>query len=227
MCLDISWLRVGFKLCASRYTEALASYLASQLLGTLSPTGGGPMKQMRLFFTVLVFFVASFSPVLVKAQTTVNDPLETFKMEVQDFKQQIAVWERQAHIQIALVVAVVVFGALISAFQGSAKRWSKVATLTLGVATTICAGVNSQAFSADYRSFQRAAIEGESIIRKMNNIIANLAAAQPAAQDLTEFKAEFSKCVDDFNQVSKNLEGNTPAVPRGSQVAFTLRLPLV
>jgi hypothetical protein len=187
------------------------------------------MKQLRLLYAILILIAVSINPVLLKAQTTVNNPLKTFEMEIQDFERQIGAWERQAHIQITLVVAVVVFGALISAFQGSAKKWSKVATLTLGIATTVCTGINSQAFSADYRSLHRAASEGQSIVRKLNNIIANFEAAQPTGPDLTEFKSEFSKRVDDFNQISKNLEGNgsAPAVQGGTQVAFTLGLPLV
>lgn len=189
------------------------------------------MKHFRLLYTILilVLIASSLDPVVLKAQTTVDNPLKTFEMEIQDFQQQIGAWERQAHIQIVLVAAVVVFGALISAFQGSEKKWSRVATLSLGIATSICTGINSQVFSADYRSLHRAASEGQSIVRKLHNIIANLEAAQPSGEDLKEFKSEFSKGVDDFNQISKNLEGNGSAQPSpgGSQAAFALGLPLV
>ena len=185
------------------------------------------MKPLRLPKTIFVLIIIAvcLDPVVLGAQTA-NDPLKTFQMEIQDFQQQIGVWERQAHTQIALVVAVVVFGALISGFQGSAKKWSKVATVALGIATSICTGINSQVFSADYRSLQRAASEGQSIIRRLNNIIANFEAAQPNGENLKEFKSEFSKSVDDFNQISKSLEGNSSgqSVSRGSQVAFTLSL---
>src|SRR5713226_10497824 len=88
-----------------------------------------PLKELYLLYTILILIAVSLNPVLLRAQTPVNSPLKTFETEIQDFQQQIGVWERQEHIQIALVVAVVVFGALISAFQGSVKKWGKVATL--------------------------------------------------------------------------------------------------
>jgi len=80
-----------------------------------------PLKHFRLLYTILILILiaSSLDPVLLKAQTTVDNPLKTFEMEIQDFQQQIGAWEHQALIQIVLVAAVVVFGALISAFQGS------------------------------------------------------------------------------------------------------------
>jgi hypothetical protein len=190
------------------------------------------LKRRRILRTILVFITlgAGLDPVLLRAQTPVNNPLKTFEMEIQDFQQQIGIWERQAHTQIALVVAVVIFGALISAFQGSAKKWSKAATLVLGIATSICTGVNSQVFSADYRSLQHAAIEGQNVVRKLRNIIANFDAAHPTGENLKEFKSEFAKSVDDFNQISKILEGNTSAqglAKGGGQAAFSLVVPSV
>jgi hypothetical protein len=103
-------------------------------------------------------------PVLLKAQTPVNSPLKAFEMEIQDFQQQIGVWQGQAHTQIVLLISIAVIGVLISALQGLGKLLSKfttaalVLTVLLGLVVSVCTGINTYAFSADYRSLRYAAI---------------------------------------------------------------------
>ncbi|MBZ5696648.1 MAG: hypothetical protein LAN36_14975 [Acidobacteriia bacterium] len=187
------------------------------------------MKQVRLLCTVLIFIAVSLDPILLKAQTPVNSPLKKFEMEIQDFQQQIGVWERHAYIQITLVVVIGVVGILITAFRKSDEKWTKAPIMFLGIVTSTCTLISTLVFSADYRSFQYAASEGQGIVRKLTNIVANYELAQPNAEDLKVFTSEFAKNVDAFNQISKSLEGNGSAqsVRAGSQVVLTLGLPLV
>jgi hypothetical protein len=187
------------------------------------------MKQMRLVYRILILIALTLDPALLKAQVPVNNQLEKFESVVQDVERQVGAWESQAHYQIALVYAVLVFGALISAFQGSAKKWSKLATLALGIATSVCTGINAKVFSADYRTLQHAANEGHIVVRKLRYVIAKFNEVQPSGEDLKAFKSEFSKSFDDFDQISKNLEenGSARAVPAGSQATVTFGLPRV
>jgi len=193
------------------------------------------LKNLRPLYTILILIAISLDPVLLKAQTPVNSPLKAFEMEIQDFQQQITVWQGQAHTQIVLLISIAVIGVLISALQGLGKLWSKftaaalVLTVLLGAAVSAGTAFNTYYFSADYRSLRYAAIEGENIVRKLHNIVANYELAQPTGDDLKEFKSEFSTNVDAFNQINESLKGNGSAqsIPAGSHVAFTLGVRLV
>src|SRR5208282_1865222 len=60
-------------------------------------------------------------------------------------EQQVASWRSEERIEIAFVIAVIVFGVIISTLQGL-NRWTKTTTLVLGVATAIITSVNSRVF---------------------------------------------------------------------------------
>ena len=183
------------------------------------------MKKLYLCSLVAFLLAGDLAVVPAAAQNTSNDRFET---SVQEIEQQIGSWEHQANLQIAFVVAVVVFGALISAFQGSRQPWSKIATLILGIATSIFTGINAKVFSADYRSLQRAAIEGHAIVRKLHGMIAVFGQAQPQGDDLGKFNAEFLQVVEDFNEISKTLEGTaTMQTTPAGRIAAALSLRVV
>jgi hypothetical protein len=76
-------------------------------------------------------------------------------------------WRWQAELQIAFVVAVIVFGALITIIQGVNRSWCKSATLVLGACITILTAVNTKVFSADYRVLQESAIDADQMIDQL------------------------------------------------------------
>jgi hypothetical protein len=137
------------------------------------------MRRLGLLLPALVFLAVlagscayqlSRAQILASGPVQIN-PTDGLERQIQDFQQQIRAWERQANIQVVLLVAVVLFGATISALQAVKKPWSKGFTVVLGIATTVCTAITGKGFIADYRSLQRAATEGHAIIRKLEGMI--------------------------------------------------------
>src|SRR5215472_18981599 len=96
------------------------------------------------------------------------------QQEIQDYNRILHGWQIQARLQIAFVIAVFTFGALITIFQGMNKGWSKPVTLILGALTTILTGVNAKVFSADYRMLQRSVVDGRDLVDTLDSIVGAL-----------------------------------------------------
>jgi hypothetical protein len=96
---------------------------------------------------------------------------------VNELKPQITTWEREADIQIALLIVVIVSGALVSTYGQSSAKWSKTVTLVLGLTVTVLTAINARVFPADYRTLWRATAEGKAIVLDLERIIANLSLA--------------------------------------------------
>lgn len=133
-----------------------------------------------------------------------------FEKPVQDIQRDIDRWDRSADIQITFIVVVIILAPFLTIFQGSTKKWAKVVTLALGVLISIFTGINARVFSADYRSYQRAATEGRAVVVTLDEMNATFAAAHPSGPDLQTFDKEFKQRIEDFHQITRGLEGTIP-----------------
>ena len=104
---------------------------------------------------------------LLTAQTAVQQPQKL----IDDRMTTILGWEHEAHIQIALAIVIIVFGASVGVLQAYNRSWCKVMTVVLGAGISVMTGINSKVFEADYRALQRAALEGRAIVRSLNEIL--------------------------------------------------------
>lgn len=115
------------------------------------------------------------------AQQAPDPDIQRYRQQIEECNQVIQSWQFQADLQIIFVVAVLVFGALITIFQGLTKGWTKAATLVLGASTTILTGVNAKVFSADYRVLQQSAIDGSQLVDQLNETLEGL--GRPGANE--------------------------------------------
>ena len=108
------------------------------------------------------------------AQQPQAPEIQRYRQEIQECSRIVSNWQWEANVQISFVISVIVFGALITIFQGMNKGWCKPATLVLGAFVTILTSINAKVFSADYRILQQSVIDGKDLIEQLNGIIDNL-----------------------------------------------------
>lgn len=104
------------------------------------------------------------------AQATIPQ-IEHYRQQIETCSRTIAKWQWQADLQIAFVIAVIFFGALVTIFQSVNKGWCKPAVLVLGACITILTSVNSKVFSADYRVLQQSVIDGRELVEDLNGVV--------------------------------------------------------
>lgn len=160
---------------------------------------------LRLMTLGLLIFGSSRVSASQAAPSALVNP---FQQLIEDVQRDIAKWDRDAGIQIGVVIAIVVFGALIAVFQKSSQPWCKWTTVVLGLCTSVLTGVSAKVFSADYRSYQDAVIEGRAVLKKLELINASFLMNPPTPQDLVIFKKDFNDRIDEFNNISRRLEGS-------------------
>lgn len=192
------------------------------------------MNRFRLLVPTLIVLAGSFPFQLLCAQTSVpreSTPNQTaaFTQLVNELKPQITTWEREADIQIALLIVVIVSGALVSTYGQSSAKWSKTVTLVLGLTVTVLTAINARVFPADYRTLWRATAEGKAIVLDLERIIANLSLAQPTGDDLAQFKGDFYHKLGAFRHLSSSLEGSgqVEAAPVGTSARHFVDVPRV
>jgi hypothetical protein len=168
------------------------------------------MRWVYLRLTILGLLI--FGSLRVSASQAAPTALvNPFQQLVEDVQHDIAKWDRDAGIQIGFVIAIVTFGALIAVFQKSSQPWCKWTTIALGLCTSVLTGVSAKVFPADYRSYQNAAIEGRAVLKRLEVINASFLMNPPTPEDLVTFKKDFTDRIEEFNNISKRLEGNTQA----------------
>jgi hypothetical protein len=122
-------------------------------------------------------------------------------------EQQVASWRSEERIEIAFVIAVIVFGVIISTLQGLNSRWTKTTTLVLGVATAIITSVNSRVFTADDRTLRRAAFEGDAVIRQLWVMADTMNDEHLSQQDRLSLKGDYLKKLLEFQAIGEKLNG--------------------
>jgi len=177
------------------------------------------MRRLVLMFAALVFLAVTMCHPSI-SRTSPSPQINPFAEPVLEVQGDITKWERDANIQIGLVIGIIVFGALITVFQSSKQNWCKTATVALGIATSVLTGISAKVFPADYRSYQNAATEGKAVLKNLEVMNAVFQQAHPVGPDLTTFTRDFTDRIDTFNSIAKRLEGSavTPSATKSSGI---------
>ncbi len=185
------------------------------------------MKRLVLVTFAMLLLAGFLRFEYVHAQAPSNSGGSNLEQPINEYEHQIASWKREATLEVVFVIAVIVFGPLIALFQKSSSAWAKTATVALGIATSILTGVNTQAFTADYRALKLAASEGEAITAQLRGMVAILNDPHTSeANRMTTQGLYFSKLAE-FPAVIARLEGKGQAKTGTAQTPGLLVLPVV
>jgi hypothetical protein len=152
----------------------------------------------RIGLLLLMTLAAYHSP----AQQPISPDVQSHQDTIHRFEAVAQNWRSQASLQIAFVLAVIVFGALITIFQGVNKGWCKPATLVLGACTTVLTAVNTKVFSADYRVFQQSAIDADQMTDQLKTVVR--LEGHPNA-DIDGLEKQFLATVTQFRTLQKSV----------------------
>ena len=179
------------------------------------------MKRLLLILWAALALAGFFCSTHLHAQTSNNSGSSALERPIESDENQIASWDRQANIQIALLIAIGVCGAFVTLFQKWDNKWTKTATVALGAATTILTLVNTQAFSADYRSLRLAASEGRALTAQLWALVAIINDPQTSADNRVANQGVFLNKLAQFQTIIDHLQGND------KQQSALLVLPVV
>ena len=128
-------------------------------------------------------------------------------------EQQVASWRHEELVEIAFVVAVIVFGVIISSLHALNDNWARKTTLALGVSTAILTGINSRIFTADDRTLRRATFEGNGVISQLWVMVDTMKDEHVSTQDKLNVKGDYLKKLLEFQAIGERLNGtaNAPA----------------
>jgi hypothetical protein len=148
-----------------------------------------------------------------------------------DIRAQIRRWQTSANIQVTIIVAVVVFGALISSLHSSANPWAKRVVLVLGVATSVATGISSSnaVFTADYRALRLAIADANRVVTRLDGIAATPNVASMSADEFAVLKQQMDAQLDQFDKIAAKVEpgGGDTSQNAGSSSTGLLVLPAV
>ena len=185
------------------------------------------MQRLLLVFWAALTLAGFFWFTNLHAQTSNNSGGSALERPIKSDERQIASWDREATIQIVLVIAVAVFGALISLFQKWNDRWAKTATVSLGLATTILTAVDTKAFSADYRSLRLAASEGRAITAQLWGLVAIINDPQTSVDNRVANQGVYLNKLAQFQTVIDHLQGSNIDSKSQTPMGGLLMLPVV
>ncbi len=185
------------------------------------------MKRLFLILWAAVTLAGFFWFTDLQAQTSNNAGGSALERPIRSDESQIASWDREANIQIVLVIAIAVFGALISLFQKWNDKWAKRVTISLGLATTILTGVNTKAFSADYRALRLAASEGRAITAQLWALVAIISDPQTSLENRVANEGIFLNKLAQFQTVIDHLQGSNNNSEPQTPKSGLLILPVV
>jgi hypothetical protein len=160
------------------------------------------------------------------AQSLPAGQISHYRQELADCQNVVVRWQHQADLEIALTLAVIVFGALITVLQASTKSWSKFVTVVLGAAVTVFTGVNAKIFSVDYRVLQQSAIDAQALIEQLTTIVERLAVSSSAV-DTNGLEGEWLRTISEFRTLEKSvLTGHSAAAILTLQEVYAQAQPL-
>jgi uncharacterized membrane protein YeaQ/YmgE (transglycosylase-associated protein family) len=185
----------------------------------------------RLVLPLLIALVILLAPCIVcntlHAQSAAtNPPMGDLERPIHACEQQVIGWKHEEQAEITLFVVAIVFGLIISALQGTDKKWAKVTTIILGIVTAGVASVNPRVFTADDRTLKRAVFEGEGIIGRLWVMVDTLKDEHLTAQDKLSIKGEYLKELLEFQAIGERLNGTMTGNAKPSNAGLEL-LPKV
>lgn len=171
-------------------------------------SGREPMNRFALFLSMGILIAVFLIPESVHAQVPATNAVTSeIEQPIRGCEQQVASWLREAHIEIAFIVAVIVFGVVISTLQGSKTGWAKRVTVLLAVGTAILTGINSRVFTADDRTLRRAAFEGNAIIGQMWILVDSMNREPLTPQDRQVVAGKYLQKLLEFKSIGEQLNG--------------------
>lgn len=182
------------------------------------------MKRVTvLMFSGLLVASSVLAPRVSAQPQSGNNALLEIERRIGEDEKQVASWRLEERLEICSVIAVIAFGVVISALQGSKSKWAKGTTLVLGAVAAILTGVNSRVFEADDRTLRYAAFEGESIVNNVRLLDAQLKDGNPSTQDLTGIKGDLLTKLSNFDAIGERLNG-TNATNQHAQTAVNFEV---
>jgi hypothetical protein len=172
------------------------------------------MKRIAVLAFAALLVAGSFYIADTHAQASAGAGTSDFEKPIVDYDKQIKSWEREAGIEIVLVGAVIVFGALVSLFQKWTTPWAKTTTVVLGIAITVITGINSKFFSADYRTLHLAAADGRAITAQLWPMAGMLNDPHTSDEVRKTTQELYFKKLAEFPAVIARLEGTKTAANR-------------
>jgi hypothetical protein len=185
------------------------------------------MKRLLLVLWAALALAGFFCFTNLHAQTPNNSGSSALERPIRSDENQITSWDRQADVQIFLLIAIGVCGAFVTVFQKWDDKWAKGATVALGAATTILTLVNTQAFSADYRSLRLAASEGRALTAQMWALVAIINDPQTSADNRVANQGVFLNKLAQFQTIIDHLQGNNSNSQQQAATSVLLMLPVV
>jgi len=159
----------------------------------------------RVYCLSLVFAVGCFA--VNNSVQTPGDP--KFAHMRADYDKQVEIvdgWSSKASQQIALAVAIGVFGLLVGALQGTTKAWARPLTVCLGILVSMLTLLTKTVYPADSRTLERSGLIARSKLNDLLQILDSYdAAAQPIAQIQIE-AAYFAKSAE-IDQIGQGMLG--------------------
>ena len=150
-------------------------------------------------------------------QPTPKLDITHYEEQVKRCQQTIETWHRDVGIQIALLIAITVFGVVISVLQGLKYGWCKVATVVLGAATSIITIVSTTVFSADYRFLKRSTIDAQELTDQLGRLVDRLR-SDPTPNDRLEIEGKWGEFLSAFHAVEKQVIAGTQDVTHPTSV---------
>ena len=172
------------------------------------------MRRITLLISIGLLVVVYLTLNILFAQ---NPPtaaaISDLERPIHACEQQVASWRREERVEIAFVVAVIVFGVIISSLHALNDNWARKTTLALGVATAILTGINSRIFTADDRTLRRATFEGNGVISQLWVMADTMKDEHVCPQDKLNVKGDYLKKLLEFQAIGERLNGtaNAPA----------------
>jgi hypothetical protein len=164
------------------------------------------MKRLILSFSFAVILVCCFVPYILHAQSS-SAWADDLQKVIDEDKQQINEWQRDAYIQRGFLAVVFVFGVAIAALQKSDKRSSKVATVTLGLLVTVFTGIKPFVFTADYHALQQASDDVRGVVSSLEITLSTLKQVPPTDQNWATLQGRFSQEQGKLQQIRDRLNG--------------------
>ena len=169
-----------------------------------------------LIFTGLLVAVYLTPNILFAQNPPSSAAISDLERPIHACQQQVASWRREEGVEIAFVVAVIVFGVVISSLHTSDDKWARKMTLALGILTAILTGINSRVFTADDRTLRRATFEGDGVISQLWVMVDTIKDEHTSPQDKLNVKGDYLKKLLEFQAIGERLNGTTNAPANAS-----------
>jgi hypothetical protein len=211
------------------FAAAQATTLCRQLHRKKKGTQNMVLK--RAVFALLIALVILVAPFVVRnklhAQSAAaNPPISEIERPIHACEQQVIGWKHEEQAEITLFVVAVIFGLIISALQGTDKKWAKVTTIVLGIVTAGVASINPRIFTADDRTLKRAVFEGEGIIAQLWVMVDTMKDENLTTQDKVSIKGEYLKKLLEFQAIGERLNGTINGNAKAANAGLTLLPPV-